>query len=233
MHGSVGSGRVVCCRENSGEAFLSLWVSLAEHLLHLCWRKLPPGTPNQQTAIPHQDDIDIELNSAYTLFAFLSLRAGPSPTPSSPSLPTHTYPRNTSRDDHPAQRREKRGPSRHQNSFSFTSQRHQLLLPTNPHIRHRPRGTTPTAPIWRPQRPRQNIHEPLRPSWRGHQVGNEIWRLAQDEGDYTQRPRLADQRDQSLRSPRKRRRWLPVWTQICMSCTHPVFLFLRILTCVR
>lgn len=133
--------------------------------------------------------------------------------------------------DRSARCHEKRGKGRRKNSsfFSFeTSRRHQQqqLIPPNPLLRHRPGRPAPAAPVWRPQRPRQNIHEPLRPPWLRPQVRHEVRRLVQDEGHHTQGSRLADKRDQGIWSERKRRCRVPFRLEICAST-------LVLLLCVR
>jgi hypothetical protein len=44
--------------------------------------------------------------------------------------------------------------------------------------------------LWRPQGPGQDLPEPVRPPWRGLEERHEVRRLAQDEGDSAQGPRL-------------------------------------------
>lgn len=56
----------------------------------------------------------------------------------------------------------------------------------NPLLRHRSRWSCPEEDIWRIEGPGPYLYEFVWSPWYRSQVGDEVWRLAQDEGDDSQ-----------------------------------------------
>lgn len=80
-------------------------------------------------------------------------------------------------------------PSSSRSICSFTSfHRHHPVAAPAKESRYRERCTK--ANPWRLKGPGSYLPEPVRPSWCRSEERDEIWRLAQDEGNYTQGPRL-------------------------------------------
>lgn len=72
----------------------------------------------------------------------------------------------------------------------------------------------PQAHLRRPPRPGPHLPEPLRPLPARPQARQEDGRLAQDQGDPAQGPRLDHWRDQDVGAARPRRRRLPLWSEM-------------------
>lgn len=67
--------------------------------------------------------------------------------------------------------------------FTLDVRRCPLVNDDNPLLRYRSRWSCPEEDIWRIEGPGPYFYEFVWSPWYRSQVGDEVWRLAQDEGD--------------------------------------------------
>lgn len=163
--------------------------------------------------------LDFATPTTTTTTATLLLPIGNPPTPLN-RAPTHAQPHDVIENDSTDSKVLRPGPVQGggtgSNSSSRSGGRHTPQLPTR--LRDCSRWQ-PRQALWRSEGPRPHLPEPLRPIPSRPEEREEDGRLAQDEGDRTQGPRLDHRRDQGLWPARKRRCWLPLRVEMGTLCS--------------